>query len=299
LSDHAREQIRKWPHELDLQLSVGKGFMLQIPALDDPSTAGVRAGNALDASLQFATNCSKWFGSMLRESLHSAPKDGMAESRAPRFKSRHNEWKRGFSYALPVMIVVIMISILLPNIHHRERRESLVELGAKNAGEVRPQPIGETAVSNALLPAPDIGHASAEKSKVDSTLEPVNPQPASAASPVISNSKKSEPPAAQAPAANVSAPAPVAPGGKLVVQVAALTRETDARKLADSLRGKNFEAFVGTLPVDALYRVMVGPYANEASALVAVDKLKKAGIASFVRRESGVVVAGSSVVRTP
>jgi cell division septation protein DedD len=297
VSDEAREQIRKWPHESDLRLSVGKNFMLQISASEDASTAGVRKLSVFDAPFQFATTWTKWFGSTLQECLHSAPKDGMVESHTPQ-QSRIDVWRRGLTYALPVMIVVIRISMLLSYIHHSERSKPLVELGAKNAGEVRPQTIGETAVSNALPAAPEIGHASAEKSKVDSTPEPVNPQPASAASPVISNSKKSEPPAAQAPAANVSVAAPVAPGGKLVVQVAALTRETDARKLAASLRGKNFEAFVGTLPVDALHRVMVGPYANEASAHVAVDKLKKAGFDSFVRRESG-VVAGGLVIKTP
>ena len=77
------------------------------------------------------------------------------------------------------------------------------------------------------------------------------------------------------------------------MQVAALKEESDARELTNTLRRENFEAFVGTLPVDSLYRVMLGPYADEASARVVLDKLKKAGFNSFIRRESGAERLGS------
>ncbi len=75
-------------------------------------------------------------------------------------------------------------------------------------------------------------------------------------------------------------------GKELIVQVAALKEEADARELTDKLRQENFQAFVGTLPVDSFYRVMLGPYPDEASARVVLDKLKKAGFNSFIRRES-------------
>jgi cell division septation protein DedD len=81
-------------------------------------------------------------------------------------------------------------------------------------------------------------------------------------------------------------PKPEAPGTELVVQVAALTEEVDARELTNRLRHENFQAFVGTLPVDSFYRVMLGPYADEASARIVLGKLKKAGYTSFIRRES-------------
>jgi cell division septation protein DedD len=88
-------------------------------------------------------------------------------------------------------------------------------------------------------------------------------------------------------------PKPEAPARKLVVQVAAVKAEADARELTNTLRQKNFEAFVGTLPVDSLYRVMLGPYADQASARVVLDKLKKAGFNSFIRREAGAERLGS------
>ncbi len=77
------------------------------------------------------------------------------------------------------------------------------------------------------------------------------------------------------------------------MQVAALTQEADARELTDKLRQENFQAFVGTLPADSYYRVMLGPYADAASARTVIDKLKKAGFNSFIRRETPGERAGS------
>jgi cell division septation protein DedD len=77
------------------------------------------------------------------------------------------------------------------------------------------------------------------------------------------------------------------------VQVAALKEEVDARELTSRLRHENFQAFVGTLPVDSLYRVMLGPYADAASARIVIGKLKRAGFNSFIRRESGAERLGS------
>ena len=88
-------------------------------------------------------------------------------------------------------------------------------------------------------------------------------------------------------------PKPEARHTGLVVQVAALKEEGDARELTDQLRHKNFQAFVGTLPVDSFYRVMLGPYADEASARIVLGKLKRAGFNSFIRRESGAERLGS------
>ncbi len=93
-------------------------------------------------------------------------------------------------------------------------------------------------------------------------------------------------PAPQAQEAAVGLAKPEATRTELVVQVAALKEEGDARELTDQLRQKNFQAFVGTLPVDSFYRVMLGPYADAASARVVLGKLKKAGFDSFIRRES-------------
>jgi hypothetical protein len=299
LSDDAREQIREWPHELDLRLSVGQGFMLQIPASDDSSTPGVLRRSRFDATLHFATTWSNRVGSTVRECLHSGIKGGMAESYTLRLKNSFRGRRNELIAALGGTIVVIMISVLLSHTRHRAAGESFVALTPRIVGEVAPQTIRQTPLSNPLPPEPGAGHAPADKSKVGGAQEQATQPSANPATLTFSNRKASSPPAPQVPAANVPLPSAATPGGKLVVQVAALTREMDARKLAESLRQENFQAFVGTLPVDKLYRVMTGPYANEPSARVAVAKLKKAGLDSFVRRESGVVLAGSLETKTP
>ena len=83
-----------------------------------------------------------------------------------------------------------------------------------------------------------------------------------------------------------SASKPEATGKELIVQVAALREEVDARELSSKLNHENFQAFVGTLPVDSFYRVILGPFSDEASARVVLGKLKKAGYNSCIRRES-------------
>jgi hypothetical protein len=299
LSDDAREQIRKWPHELDLRLSVGKNFMLQIPAADDSSTDAVYRRGIFDAKLQFATTWSKHFRSTVQEWLHPAPKNGAAESDAYRSKSRFQWRKRGLLYAFPVTIAILMISMRLTYLHHRKAGESPLGLDPSSVGEVQPQPNRETPLSTPSLPAPGASDASADTLKLRSMQPRAIPKAANAAISSISNSSPSGSPAPNAPAPNVRVSTRVIPRGNLVVQVAALTKETDARNLAESLRHENFEAFVGTLPVDKLYRVMIGPYTDEASARIAAAKLKKAGLESFVRRESGDVLAGSSEIKTP
>jgi cell division septation protein DedD len=107
-------------------------------------------------------------------------------------------------------------------------------------------------------------------------------------------------PQAEAPKEKVTVPAPAkdqateearipkpaaVKGTELVVQVAALVQEDDARKLAETLRQQNFKASVSTLPVDSLFRVTLGPYTDAATARNLVAKLKKAGFAAFIRRE--------------
>jgi DedD protein len=299
LSEDAREQIRGWPNELDLRLSVGQGFMLQIPASGDSSSTGALRRSGLDETLHLASLWSKRFESTFLEFLHSVRKVGTPGASALQLKGRFQESKLRFISTIPVMILVIVVSTLFFRFRHRAGSKPLAEFGTRNGSEVHPQTIIQTPVPNILLERPGDSRTSDEKSKVDDAKEFISPQPAQATAPLIANRNAIPPPAPEPPQANVRIPAHSDSSGKLVVQVAALTHETDAQKLANSLRHKNFEAFVGTLPMDRLYRVMVGPYPNEASAHVAVEELKKAGVDSFVRRQSGVALSESSEVKAP
>jgi SPOR domain/PilZ domain len=62
-----------------------------------------------------------------------------------------------------------------------------------------------------------------------------------------------------------------------VIQVSALTHERDAIVLAETLRQKNFPAFVWRRKTDHLYRVVVGPYSDANSALKDKKQLKIEG----------------------
>ena len=53
--------------------------------------------------------------------------------------------------------------------------------------------------------------------------------------------------------------------GSIVLQIAALTHESDALAMADALQQKKFPSFVVTPTTDNFYRVQVGPYPNETS----------------------------------
>jgi DedD protein len=72
--------------------------------------------------------------------------------------------------------------------------------------------------------------------------------------------------------------------GTTVLQLAAVSKETDALLLADTLRQKNFPSFVVTPTNDSLYRVQVGPYADVPAAERAKEQLDHAGFKAIVKR---------------
>jgi len=77
---------------------------------------------------------------------------------------------------------------------------------------------------------------------------------------------------------------PAIPGGAIVLQVAALTRQADALALAESLQRKGFPAFVLTPGADHFYRVQVGPYADAQTSDAAKKGLEKVGFKAIVKR---------------
>jgi len=77
---------------------------------------------------------------------------------------------------------------------------------------------------------------------------------------------------------------PTIPRGGIVLQVAALTKETDALALAEALQKKKFPAFVLPPAADHYYRVQVGPYADEQSADLARHKLENEGFKAILKR---------------
>jgi cell division septation protein DedD len=106
----------------------------------------------------------------------------------------------------------------------------------------------------------------------------------SSRSKVAANSKGSSPDSASPSSKTNKFPVPLIPGGAIVLQVAALTKQSDALAMAESLQKKRFPAFVLTPGADRFYRVQVGPYADQESANSAKNGLESAGFKAIARR---------------
>jgi DedD protein len=154
---------------------------------------------------------------------------------------------------------------------------------------VRPAPVKAKEAQPAAAPANTEWDFYAKK---DTTrLEPPkDAAPAPSAIPAVATKTTGAPPAASTkPVAAPGKPLalyqpPKLPKGSLLLQVAALKRESDAMKMADEIQQKRQPAFVIMLPADGLYHVQVGPYPDEKSAEAAKRSLEQIGFKSIIKR---------------
>jgi cell division septation protein DedD len=91
-------------------------------------------------------------------------------------------------------------------------------------------------------------------------------------------------PAKTAPRSGKALNAPLVPRGAIILQVAALVRESDALTMAQALQQKKFPAFVLSPESDNFYRVQVGPYKDTGAANSARQRLQNQGFKSIVKR---------------
>jgi len=77
--------------------------------------------------------------------------------------------------------------------------------------------------------------------------------------------------------------APLIPRGAYLIQVAALTKETDALEMAEALQQRKFPAFVVPTGADKFYHVQVGPYPDQKSAETARRALESAGFKTLIK----------------
>jgi DedD protein len=84
-------------------------------------------------------------------------------------------------------------------------------------------------------------------------------------------------------ASKTSPAAPPNASGGTSLQVAALTRGSDAMALANTLRKKNFPTFVQSPQGDKYYHVLVGPYADQKAVDNARKGLEVAGFKAIVK----------------
>jgi DedD protein len=128
------------------------------------------------------------------------------------------------------------------------------------------------------------------KKNADDTVDTVppseitKPKPAPA---IASRSVNSAPSAPVADAKTVPAAARFQPPhmakGSIVLQIAALTHESDALAMADILQQKHFPSFVVTPVTDSFYRVQVGPYPDERTAEATKAALDRAGFIAIIK----------------
>lgn len=144
-----------------------------------------------------------------------------------------------------------------------------------------PNVSGGTAASGA--PSSEWDFYSTKKPDAKPELSKPSSSPAKPATPVAAPPAASPKPAA-AGAKSARYQPPRIPRGAIVLQLAALTRESDALAMADALQQKQFPAFVVTPTADNLYRIQVGPYADLQSADLAKRSLEREGFKAILKR---------------
>lgn len=99
-------------------------------------------------------------------------------------------------------------------------------------------------------------------------------------SPAVRTAAPQQPPAAAAQPA--AAPAEARP--RIHLQVAAVSQEPEARRLAKKLEDLGFPAVIRPPEGDGLYRVQVGPFDSTELADAAARRLQAQGFTDIVRR---------------
>jgi cell division septation protein DedD len=139
--------------------------------------------------------------------------------------------------------------------------------------------------NDTLEPAPSSKPTKPAK-PVASASEPAS-SPASTPAPSASTAKPTAKPAAK-PAtptsSKVTVGSPLIPKNAIVLQVAAVEKESDALSMAQALQQRKFPAFVLPAAADKYYRVQVGPYATPQAAAAAQKQLESQGFKSIVKR---------------
>ena len=77
--------------------------------------------------------------------------------------------------------------------------------------------------------------------------------------------------------------APAPPKATILLQVAALRRQSDALEMADVIQQKKLPAFVVTPGPDNYYRVQVGPYSDMPAAEAAKRALEQLGFKPIIK----------------
>jgi len=148
-------------------------------------------------------------------------------------------------------------------------------------GAIVVEPAGGSAAEPAKRPSEGERLVAMAKGGEDAAPK-ATPPPAEPAGQTISKPEQvpqSPPPPAPAPVQASGEPAP----GQTFLQVAAV-KKPEADLMVEVLAKKGFPARVAPVPGEALFRVLVGPFADSSALAKTRAELEGAGFKSFVRR---------------
>jgi cell division septation protein DedD len=193
------------------------------------------------------------------------------------------------------VVVLCGVFFTLGYVMGRTQQDATVK--AVSASNAPARPADKTAAAPAPSSWDFLGGADAKKSsgKSDASANPSasgGPPPVITSAPKSGNtsakaSEKSAPPVSSAAASipkSALTKAPLIPKGYVVLQIAALTRESDALALVEALQKKQFPAFLLTPTTGNLYRVQVGPYPDGKAADAAKQALEREGFKAITKR---------------
>ncbi len=123
--------------------------------------------------------------------------------------------------------------------------------------------------------------SSAPNKSAAAAVQPSSKKPASAATVASTNAAA---PKNSAPSKPQSMDAPLLPRGTILLQVAALVKQSDALAMAEVLEQKKFPTVIVPPGADKFYHVQVGPYRNLEAAIAARNALENAGFKSIIKR---------------
>ena len=188
------------------------------------------------------------------------------------------------------VVVLCGVFFTLGYVMGRTQQDSSVKAVAALNAAARP------AEKSPAAPAPAPSNwdfaSGGDAKKPPSKLEPTPKSAAPAVNTSAAGKTESTAKAPEKTAAKTTTPAPrsalikspAIPKGYVVLQIAALTRESDALALVEALQKKDFPAFLLAPSTGNLYRVQVGPYQDGKAADAAKKALEHEGFKAITKR---------------
>lgn len=134
---------------------------------------------------------------------------------------------------------------------------------SKTTAELLPSP----STSKPLRTLQPAGSVNAINNPGEAATKAPDPQTTPAVSTATTSSPSTSAASPDQTASSAQAPgAQTQPGAGYFVQVAAVSKQEDAEALVDSLKGRQYQAFIADPGADKLFHVQVGPFADVKDA---------------------------------